>query len=266
VDGGCLLEQVLPLAIETRSAQLSLQAIHGPLPEEHLPPGRRLPFLAAADDREERLAAQKLLRRAIEGTRDLGVGLWGLDFGQVPLEADETEIRTWFARRELDDGEPGHARLVRAVAQRRRRGPALLDACRSSLDAAIKLAERHQLTLALRLAGTPWEVPSPREAATLLAEYAGAPIGVVHSPARLALLGALGLGVSAPLRQLLREAARLVEAADAVGLEYPLLAGLGEADLADLRPTATTVPVVLSGPPDAPVEEVRAARSALEAT
>jgi hypothetical protein len=242
---------------------MSLRAIYGPLPEEHLTPGRRLPFLAAADDREERLAAQKLLRRAIECTRDLGVGLWGLDFGRVLLEADETEIRSRFARRELDDGEPGHARLARAVAQRRRLGPALLDACRSSLDAAIKLAERHQLALALRLAGTPWEVPSPRETATLLAEYAGAPLGVVHSPARLALLGALGLSVSTPLRERLREAALLVEAADAVGLEYPLVAGLGEADLTELRPTAATVPVVLSGPPDAPIDEVRAARAAI---
>jgi hypothetical protein len=262
VDGGCLLGQIPQLALQTGWAKMSLQAIYAPVPEERLTLGRRLPSLAAIDDPEERLAAVKLLRKVVESTRDLGVGLFGLDFGRVLLDADETEIRRHFARRELDEGEIGHGKLRRAVAERRARSPALLDACRSSLDAAIQLAERHALRLALRFGGTLWEVPSPRETGELLAEYAGAPLAVLHSPARLALLAALGLPVSAERREQLRKAAVLIEAADAVGLDYPLRPGLAEVDLADAR--GATLPVVLTGPPDTAPEELQAAMKALE--
>ena len=263
VDGGCLLGQVAQLALKTVSARMALHAIYAPLPEERPTPGRRMPSLAAADDPEERLAAVKLLRRAIESTRDLGVGVWGLDFGRVLLHADEDELRGLFARRELGEGEVGHAKLQRAVSERRRLGPAVLDACRSSLDAAIRLAERHDLGLALRFAGGLWDVPTPRETAQLLDDYVGAPLGVIYSPARLAVLAALGVGPSPELRQRLRKAALLLEAADAVGLDYPLVAGLAEVDLGELR--GADLPVVMSGPLDASPEEVLAARTALDA-
>jgi hypothetical protein len=263
VDGGCLLGQVSQLALKTVWARMSLHAIYAPLPEERLTLGRRLPSLAAALDPEERLAAVRLLRQAIESTRDLWVGLWGLELGQVALHADREELGRRYARRELEEGEAGHLKLQRAVGERRGQSPALLDACRASLDAAIKLAERHDLKLALRTGGSLWDVPSPREAAQLLDEYAGAPVGVVHSPARLALLGALGLAPSPELRERLRKAALLFEHADAVGLDYPLVAGLGEVDGAELR--GTPLPVVLAGPEQAPFEEVQAARDALQA-
>jgi hypothetical protein len=250
------------LALKTVWARMTLHAIYAPLPEERLTLGRRLPSLAAVDDPEERLAAVKLLQRAVESTRDLGVGLWGLDFGRVLLHADEDELRNHFARRELDEGEPGHARLRRAVAERRGLGPAVLDSCRASLDAAIRLAEHHDLGLALRFGGGLWEVPSPRETAQLLDEYAGAPLGVVYSPARLAVLGALGLGPSAELRERLCKSALVLEAADAVGLDYPLVAGVGEVDLAEVR--GGDLPVVMSGPDDAAAEEIMAVRASLE--
>jgi hypothetical protein len=256
VDGGCLLGQIPPLALKTVWAKMTLPAIVAPLPEERLTLGRRMPSLAAVDDPEERLAAVKLLRRAVESTRDLGVGLWGLDFGRVLLEAEEPVIRRHFARRELEEGEVGEPKLRRAVSERRNRAPALLDACRSSLDAAISLAERHDLRLAIRFGGGLWEIPSPRETTQLLDEYGGAPLGVVYSPARLALVAALGLPVSAERKERLRKAALLIERADAVGLDYPLLPGAGEVDLAD---AAGEVPVVLTGPPDSPPDLVRAA-------
>jgi hypothetical protein len=262
VDGGCLLGQVTQLALKTVGARMAVHAIYAPLPEERLNPGRRVPSLAATDDPEERLAAVKLVRRAIESTRDLGVGVWGLDFGRVLLHADEDELRGLFARRELGEGESGHTRLKRAVSERRGLGPALLDACRSSLDAAIRLAEHHDLRLALRFGGGLWDVPTPRETAQLLDDYAGAPLGVIYSPARLAVLTALGVGPSAELRQRLRKDALLLEAADAVGLDYPLVAGLAEVDLDELR--GADQPMVMTGPPDASAEEVQAARNALD--
>jgi hypothetical protein len=262
IDGGCQLGQVAQVALKSAWAKMRLQAIILPLPEERLTPGRRLPSLAAIDDPEERLAAIKLVRKAIEGTRDLGVGIFGLDFGRVLLDADEAVIRDHFARRELEEGEAGHRALERAVGERRARSAAHLDACRTSLDAAIRLAEQHDLQLAMRVAGTLWEIPSPREATQLMDEYGGAPVGVIHSPARLALLAAVGLGLSAERRERLHKAARLVEASDAVGLEYPLPAGVGEVDLSELRGAAA--PVFLSGAADASTEEVQAARNLIE--
>jgi hypothetical protein len=262
VDGGCLLGQVAQVALKTMWARMAVHAIYAPLPEERLTPGRRMPSLGATDDPEERLAAVKLVRRAIESTRDLGVGVWGLDFGRVLLHADEDELRSMFARRELGEGESGHARLQRAVSERRGLGPALLDACRASLDAAIRLAERHDLRLALRFGAGLWDVPTPRETVQLLDDYRGAPLGVIYSPARLAILTALGVGPSAELRQRLRKAAMLLEAADAVGLDYPLVAGQAEVDLDDLR--GADQPMVMTGPADASPEEVQAARTALD--
>jgi hypothetical protein len=264
VDGGCLLDQLPQLALKTVWARMTLPALLAPLPAERLSPGRRLPTLAASDDPEERLAAVALVRRIIEGTRDLGVGIYGLDFGRLPLVADEAEIRALFARRALEEGEPGHARLQAATAERRRRSAAAVDACRASLDALVRVAERLEIKLAIRFAGSLWEAPSPRETTELLVEYAGGPVGVVYSPARLATLAALGLNVSSERREALRQAAALLEGIDAVGLDGPLVAGLGEVGLAELRPDSARPPVILSGPADATLEEIGAARAMLE--
>jgi hypothetical protein len=263
VDGGCLLRQVTPLALKTVWAKMTLPALLAPLPDEKLSPGRRLPSLAAADDPDERLAAVALVRRLVESTRDVGIGTVVLDFGRAPISADEAVIRAHFARRELEEGEPGHRKLAAAVHERRTLGPGLFDASRASLDALVRLAELHDLKLAIRLAGSLWEAPSPREATDLLAEYAGGPVGVVWSPARLAVLGALGLALSSDRRETLRKAALLIDATDAVGLDHSLLPGLGEVDPADLKLDGA-LPLILSGPSDASDEEIRAAKNGLE--
>ena len=106
-------------------------------------------------------------------------------------------------------------------------------------------------------------MPSPRETVELIAEFAGAPVGAVFSPARLAVLTALGLGVSAERRAALRKAAMLVQAADAVGLDQPLPLGLGELGADELKGFAPELPLVLGGPPDASAAEIRAARQTL---
>jgi hypothetical protein len=263
VDGGCLLRQVTALALKTVWAKMTLPALVAPMADERLTPGRRLPSLAAADDPDERLAAVALVRRLVESTRDVGIGTVALDFGRVSLGIDEAVVRAHFARRELEDGEPGYAKLAAAISERRARGAAAFDASRASLDALVRLAEQHDLKLALRLGAGLWEMPSPREATDLLAEYTGGPVGVVWSPARLAVLGALGLAPSAERRETLRKAALLVDATDAVGLDHPMLPGLGEVDLAELK-VETPLPIILSGPADSSDEEVLEARRRLE--
>jgi hypothetical protein len=237
-----------------------VSAVRTPLAEGPVIEGKRLPHLAALGDREERISARNLAGRTMETAHNLGIRLFPITFGRVSLTTKEPLIRAHFARRELDEDEPGHRALGEALAERRSQSPALLDACRSSLERLVKVAERLDVRLAILMAANPWQVPSPRETLDLLDEFRGAPIGVVWSPARLAVLTGLGLDISDERRTSLRGRAFLIDASDRCGLEYPLLPKLGELPLDDLA-TTSEVPTVLSGRPDSREDEVTAARA-----
>lgn len=264
LDGGCLLRQVALLATAARQAKLTMPALLAPVPEEKLSLHRRLPSLAG--DRDERAAAVDLCVRAMQVSREAGTRTLVLDFGRLPLGGDEADLRRHFARREMEEDEPGGRLLAAVLAERRRQATGLVDACRLALEALLRFAGPMDVELAVRHASTPWQVPSPRETMELVSEFTGAPVRTVWSPARLHLLGALGLGVSAERRKSLRAAAALVEASDAVGLDQPLPPGTGELDAADLQGFAPEIPVVLGGPPDATAREIRAAKRLVEGT
>jgi hypothetical protein len=264
LNGGCLLRQVPLLGIAAFQAKLTMPALVAPVPEERLSLHRRLPSLAG--DRDERAAAVDLVVRAMQVSRDAGTRTVVLDFGRLPIGGDEDELRRHFARRELDDGEPGATLLAAVLGERKRRAPEFLDRSRLALEAVLRYAGPMDVQLAIPPAASPWQGPSPRETLELLADFSGAPVGSVFSPARLAVLAALGLSLSAERRAALRKAAALVEVADAVGLDQPLPLGLGEGDPEELRGFAPEIPVVLCGPPDAGAAEIRAARNLLQAT
>jgi sugar phosphate isomerase/epimerase len=266
--GGCLLPDVQALAAEAAGAGMRIGLVRAPLPEEKLGRRKRLPHLAALGDKEERLAAVTLCRRVIERTRDLGAALVLLDFGRVTLPVREPDVRRLFARRELGQGndrETGQRLLDAALADRRANGQALMDACRRALDRLLPVAEAHGAKLLVKPAATPWQVPSPRETMELCASMTGAPIAPVFSPARLTMLHALGLPLSAERREALRKAAALFEATDAVGLEHPLVPGLGEVDLGELPGDVDASPVLLTGQGDATDAEIRAAVAMVKA-
>jgi sugar phosphate isomerase/epimerase len=263
LDGGCLLRQVPLLGTAARQAKLTMPALVAPVPEERPSPHRRLPSLAG--DRDERAAAVELVVRAMQVSRDAGTRTVALDFGRLPLGGDEADLRRHFARRELDEGEPGAILLGGVLGERRARAEEWTDRCRLALEALLRYAVPMDVQLAIRPAATPWQVPTPRETAALVADFAGAPVGAVFSPARLAVLGALGLGVAAERRAALRQAALVVEVADAVGLEQPLPLGLGEVDPAELRGFPETTALVLAGTPDTSLAELKAAARALAA-
>jgi hypothetical protein len=263
LDGGCLLRQVPLLGLAARQAKLTMPALLAPVPDERLSQHRRLPSLAG--ERDERAAAVDLCVRAMQVSRDAGTRTVVLDFGRLPIGGEEADLRRHFARREMDEGEPGARLLAAVLAERKRLTSEFTDACRLALEALLKFSVPMDVVLALRPAATPWQVPSPREVMDLIAEFAGAPVRTVFSPARLKVLTALGLGVSAERRRGLREAAALVEAADAVGIDQPLALGLGEIDAADVQGFAATIPVVLGGPVDATPREIRAAKKLVEA-
>jgi hypothetical protein len=262
VGGGCTLAGAALLAADAMRAGLAVGAVRAPLPEARLPAGKRLPRLGAGD-RDERDAAVELGRRSIAFAGSLGTGVVTVDFGPLGLAARVAELLRLFRRREMDDGdgESGGDLLAAARAERRAKIAARLDGCRFSLDALVREGERTGTALAIEPSGTPWGLPSPREALDLLADYAGARVGVVLDPARLAVMRRLGLAISAERLAALRGAARLWAHNEAVGVESGFLPGLGERDddLARRDGVPDTVPVALVGPPDATAAEVAAA-------
>ena len=251
-----LLSALAPLAIRL-GAPISSLAL--PLPERPLGPGRRLPRLAATA-RDEREAAIALARRALEAAAPIGARFAVLDFGEVTLSIRPGELARAYARREMDEGEPGERALAAAVAERRARAEALNDAARWSLERLVRVAERAGMTLALPVAATPWQLPSPRESGLLAGAFSGAPLGVVWDPGRLSVLAALGLAISDERLRALASGAVLALENDAVGIEAGYLPGLGERDarLAALAAEAT-VPHIVTGRADATDAEIAAA-------
>jgi hypothetical protein len=260
VDGAVTLEMLPALATEGMRSGLRVQICMCPLPEAPLGKGKRLPHLAAWDDPEERLAAIKLARRAIDQGGGLEVGLFVLDLGPLALRTREEELRRRFARREMDEGEPGHRLLRTALAERKASAERILDACRASLEPLLAAADRQGRALALPLAASPWQAPSPREALALLNEFSGAPLGVVLAPARRAVLEALGIAGPPERWPLLEKAASAIWASDVVGLESDLLLGLGELGALPALPEGKRAPIVIAGRADATIREVARAR------
>jgi len=251
------------LVAAAAGAGLTVPAVAAPLGPAVPGPGRRLPHLAAADA-EERAAAAALAEATWEAAAPLGARLSVLDFGAVALGTARAAVARAFERRELDEDEPGHKLLAAALAERRARSPAILDACRYGLDRLLRAADRHGIVLALELAADPWGAPSPREAASLVDGYRGAPLGVMWDPARLDALAALGTAPPPARQQALAAAARLRRAAEAVGIDPGYLPGQGDpaGAVADDVKLPAGLDVVVTGRADSTAAEVTRAREA----
>jgi Xylose isomerase-like TIM barrel len=263
IGTGCGRGDVAPLVAATISAGMVIPVVAAPLGDGPLGPGRRLPYLSSMDDGDERRAARSLFDSTVQTAAPLGVGLFTVTLGEVPLGVTFAEVARGFARRELDEGEPAAPVWAAAIGERRARSEMFLDACRASLDRILPAAERRNIVLAIEMAGDPWGGPSPREAATLLEEYRNGPIAVVWDEARMQVLAALGVGPSDDRRTALAAAARLWRANEAVGMEVGYLPGLGDPDRAPSRPVAPLVPsvaTVITGRPDSTTTEVARAR------
>jgi len=258
-------EQLLELVAAGAAGGLAVPVAAAPLLEAFpLPPGKRLPNLAAESDPEERLAAVELFGASLKAAVPLGVSLFTVNLGDVVLGIQPAEVARRFKRRELDEDEPGARALAAALAERRARSPRILDACRFALDRMVALAERANATIALELSGGPWGTPTPREAATLLDEYREAPLGVVWDDARLQVLWTLGVAPVRERAEALVAATRLRRANEAVGIDVGFLPGQGDPD-AQVRaalpsPSDADLPVVVSGRFTSTLDELRRAR------
>lgn len=265
IDGGLALSRLRSLLLQIGPLRLPLTAMTLPLPEEPLRPGRTLPRLLALDDAEERDAALALFQRDLAAGVDLGVARYAVEASPVKLAARREVCLRALARRELAEGEPG-GRAWRAVREERAaQRAAVLDAGRRALDRLAPEAERAGVRLALLPAVDPWQAPSPRELATLLAEFAGAPLGAAFAPGRMAALGAWGLGAAEERRRELAQAAVAVHATDAVGVDADLAPGLGETPPDEIAWTPDDAPIVVAGRTDTTLAELRRAREALAA-
>jgi len=264
IGRACLLPQASQLLAAALRAGLAPGVMAAPLGEAALARGKRLPRLGA-EDPDERAAAIALGRHCLELAGGVGMAVVALDFGPVALGAPLAAAVRLFARRELtsgdDDEDVDDGPLGPALRERRRRGGALVDACRWSLEGLLPHAERRGITLAVELGPTPWTVPSPREALELLALFGGGAIGLAFDPAKLMTMRALGLPVSDGRVAALRAAAALVVENDAVGADVGYLPGLGErdADLTKREELPAKTPVVVVGPADTTGDEAAAA-------
>jgi hypothetical protein len=259
LGGSCDLGLVAALAPLSMRLGAPVSSLALPLPERPLGAGRRMPRLAA-HARDEREAAIALALRGLEAGTPVGARFAVLDFGEATLAVRAGEIARAFARREMDEDDPGGRRLAAAVAERRARGDELGDACRWSLERLVRAAERAGVTLVLPVAATPWQLPSPREGRLLADAFAGAPVGLAWDPGRLSVLAALGLAISDDRLRALADGAVLAIDNDAVGVEAGFLPGLGERDarVAALAAPATA-PHIVTGTPDATDMEIATA-------
>jgi hypothetical protein len=264
IGDGCTLPMAASLVGRALHAGLRVDAIAAPLPERPPAPRKRLPRLCAGD-RDERSAAIELASRACALAGSVGASLVVLEMGALPLAVRWAELARHFRQRALGEGEAGEAALMAALGERRATIGLAVDACRWSLDALVREAERRQLRVAVSLSGTPWGVPSPREGLELAAEYDRERLGLVLDPARLSVLRQLGLAISGERLASLRTAAALVVENEAVGIEAGYLPGLGERDedLAARAGVAASVPSVLVGRADSTDVEVAAASAAV---
>jgi hypothetical protein len=248
IGAGRLLGELPDLAAEALGAGLGAATVTLPLGERALAAGKRLPHLAAADP-DERAAAVALAREGLAAASAMGITRVLLDLGEVALPVARNDVERLHRRRALGEGEPGAARLATALAARKARGQVLFDACRFALERLARDAEARGARLLLPVAGTPWEVPSPREAEALLAALAGAPLAPVWDPARLSVLRSLELPLAPERVAWLASSAGAALEGDAVGMQAGYLPGLGERDpelpaRADLPRDA---PVIVAG-------------------
>jgi sugar phosphate isomerase/epimerase len=267
IGPACCQGDIAPLVAASVSARLVVPLAAAPLGEGPLGDGRRLPTLAAMDDSDERRAALALFVATLDAAVPLGIAIFTVDMGEVPLRTSQAEVARRFARQELDDEGSGARVWAAALGERRALSGSFLDACRIALDRMLRVAERRHVQLAIEIAGDPWRGPSPREALALLGEYREGPIGVVWDPARMQALRALGVAPASARRDELVAAALVLRANEAVGMEVGYLPGLGDPADPDaaMSPIAPAKPpagasVVVTGRRDSTPDEVTRAR------
>jgi sugar phosphate isomerase/epimerase len=187
------------------------------------------PALAALDA-GERAVAQRLCAQSIVTAAELGAPVVVVTLGGVPLGEELTDVRQAFER-----GEPAAAARARALAARRARGSAPLDAARQALEPLLRLAETAAVQLALPNRPGYDQLPDERELDRLLADFRGAPLGAWFDTGAAHVADVLGLAPPGAALAHFAPVALGVHLSDAAGLARGLAPGVGEVDFAALK-------------------------------
>ena len=261
VARGAVRSEIAGLVVAAAGAGLVVPVATAPLPEARLAPGSRLPYLAAETDDREREAAVAEVARTVAAVASLGVQVLTIECGAVDVSASPRELSYRFARGEWDPDERGGKLWAAALAERRARSLAVLDACRLSLERVLAATERQNMTVAVELSPGPWGAPTPREAEILLAEFRGARFGIVWDESRLAVLRALGIGPDETRAANLLGGARVIRVAEAVGADAPYLPGLGDSAHDNHHgPFPPSIPWIVTGTAPTRPDELSQAR------
>jgi hypothetical protein len=223
-----------PREIVARLAQLGAEAmaLDPTLPAELCDELEGLPVVAVAwrgsarlcaADKAERLAAVAEAEAAVRRAGGGGAGLCVLALGTADVRWDAAVAARRFARDEWS--------AKRVLEERRSVAARHLDAVRFALERLIPIAEREAARIGIPNRAGLFELPDLDEAAALLADFRGAPIGAWHDSAGAYREEILG-GASAS--EWLKLEPIGATAADACGLHAPLAPGLGEIDFTPL--------------------------------
>ena len=213
-----------------------IRVLYAPCPCQPLGRGKRAPMLAS-EDREERLAATRLITETLSRARDLAAVAVVLPIaGRVALPDRDATLRRWFVEGHLDAGGRAVGRFKRWRAERTHVVHRPLDGLRFSLDVLALEAERRGVRLGIPSVARYDEIPTRDELLTLLGERLGAPLGVWLDTAAAHAKEVLGLGTQLDFVLALRSAAHApviigVSISDAAGFVTGLPAGRGEIDL-----------------------------------
>lgn len=276
LEEGCLVGQLGAIAAECLPAWMSCSTMQIPMAESRVTEGKRLPYLCAFRDKEERLEAVKLAVRNMQMVVELGMQTFIIDFGRAPISVSEDEMRRQFA-----DGGFDRRHLRSLLAERTKQATKIFDACRFSLEALLDEARWRSLWLAIRPGDSPWRPPSPAEAAALRNDFRGAPVSRVLDPGRLKVferfdspqartegemawaerfLDAVEMGLQKRELDPRRRPYRHVVLGDSSGLDCDLLPGHGEPDFEKaLAASPKDAARILVGRANSPEADVAAA-------
>jgi sugar phosphate isomerase/epimerase len=233
-----------PREIVARLSQLGAEAIalDPTLPPELAEAIEGLPIAAVAwrgrprlcaGDKAERLAAVDAAQVAVRLAGSTGAGLCVVALGNADVRWDPVELARRFARDEWS--------AKRLLEERRSVVARHVDAVRFAIERLIPIAERESARIGIVTRAQLVELPDAEEAAALLDEFRGAPIGYWHDTAsayREELLGGAPAGEWLALNPI------GANCADSCGLGAPLAPGLGEIDF---TPMARVPLVVIEG-------------------
>jgi hypothetical protein len=249
LDGSLRPDELEALVPEALRTGLAIHALEGPCPR---PAARRVPRLASPE-RDERLAAARLLADTLRRGAELGARAVVVKLGELPGH-DASPVLRAFARRELEP-----ETVERLVAARRASSLQALDWARFGLEQVLDAAAAAGVTLALANRARWFEIPSAGEVATLLQELRGAPLAPWYDAAAAHARGALGFGDGRPAVE--RAAACGAWLTDACGPRVGLPWGTGEVDRERLADLPAGVPRAVHCPPPAADEELAAAHA-----